>query len=223
MAINLQKGQKIDLRKDTGDRLQNFCIGANWGAIETTSKILFGLASKKETIDVDLDLSCIVIDENNKLYDHLYSPLYNTALLRNYNLPKGKLTTNDGALHHTGDDLEGDKGGDDELDNEIITVDLKRVNPRVSKIFFFLNNVGKEDFSQIPYAKIRMFEGSPERVNSVFASYNVSAEPSFKGKRSLILAKLYKKNDEWKFDAIGDPTDDIFIGQTIQRILKNYL
>ena len=68
-----------------------------------------------------------------------------------------------------------------------------------------------------------MFEGSPERVNSVFASYNVSAEPSFKGKRSLILAKLYKKNDEWKFDAIGDPTDDIFIGQTIQRILKNYL
>ena len=223
MAINLQKGQKIDLRKDTGDRLQNFCIGANWGDIETTSKILFGLASKKETIDVDLDLSCIVIDENNKLYDHLYSPLYNTALLRNYNLPKGKLTTNDGALHHTGDDLEGDKGGDDDLDNEIITVDLKRVNPRVSKIFFFLNNVGKEDFSQIPYAKIRMFEGSPERVNSVFASYNVSAEPSFKGKRSLILAKLYKKNDEWKFDAIGDPTDDIFIGQTIQRILKNYL
>ena len=143
--------------------------------------------------------------------------------IRNYNVPKGKLTTNDGALHHTGDDLEGDKGGDDELDNEIITVDLKRVNPRVSKIFFFLNNVGKEDFSQIPYAKIRMFEGSPERVNSVFASYNVSAEPSFKGKRSLILAKLYKKNDEWKFDAIGDPTDDIFIGQTIQRILKNYL
>ena len=219
MAINLQKGQKIDLRKDTGERLQSFCVGANWGAIE--NKSLFGLI--KNTKNVDLDLSCIVIDENNKLYDHLYSPLYNTALLRNYNLPKGKLTTNDGALHHTGDDLEGDKGGDDELDNEIITVDLNKISKKVSKIFFFLNNVGEEDFSQIPYAKIRMFEGSPERVNSVFASYNVSAEPSFKGKRSLILAKLYKKNDEWKFDAIGDPTDDIFIGQTIQRILKNYL
>ena len=40
------------------------------------------------------------------------------------------------------------KGGDDGLDNEIITVDLNRINPNVSKIFFFLNNVGAEDFSQ---------------------------------------------------------------------------
>lgn len=28
----------------------------------------------------------------------------------------------------------------------------------------FLNNCGKEDFSQIPYASIRMYEGTPERV-----------------------------------------------------------
>ena len=68
-----------------------------------------------------------------------------------------------------------------------------------------------------------MFEGTPDRVRSVFASYNVSAEPSFAGKRALILGKLYKRNDEWKFDAIGDPTDDKFFTQTIQRILRNYL
>ena len=68
-----------------------------------------------------------------------------------------------------------------------------------------------------------MFEGTPERVKSVFASYNVSAESSFSGKRALILGKLYKRNDEWKFDAIGDPTDDVFFGQTIARILKHYL
>ena len=219
MAINLQKGQKIDLRKDSGERLQNFCVGANWGAIESRS--LFGLI--KDTKNVDLDLSCILIDDENKICDHLYSPLYNESALRSFGLPKGMLTTFDGALHHTGDDLEGDKGGDDELDNEIITVDLNKISKKVSKIFFFLNNVGKEDFSQIPYAKIRMFEGTPERVKSVFASYNVSAEPSFSGKRALILGKLYKRNDEWKFDAIGDPTDDVFFGQTIARILKHYL
>ena len=219
MAINLQKGQKIDLRKDTGERLQSFCVGANWGAIE--NKSLFGLI--KNTKNVDLDLSCIVIDENNNFCDHLYSPLHSESVLRKLGFPKGKLTTLDGALHHTGDDLEGDKGGDDELDNEIITVDLNKVAKKVSKIFFFLNNVGSEDFSQIPYAKIRMFEGTPDRVRSVFASYNVSAEPSFAGKRALILGKLYKRNDEWKFDAIGDPTDDKFFTQTIQRILRNYL
>ena len=35
MAINLSKGQKIDLRKESGSELTNFCVGANWGAIET--------------------------------------------------------------------------------------------------------------------------------------------------------------------------------------------
>lgn len=219
MAINLTKGQKIDLRKASGDKLTNFCIGVNWGAIQ--KKGFLGLSTKN--IDVDLDLSCILIDDNNNLCDHIYSPLYNIEVLQQFGLPKGKLLSNDGALRHTGDDLAGDKGGDDGLDNEIITVDLTKVSPAVSKIFFFLNNVGDEDFSQIPYAKIRMFEGTPTRVNSVFADYNVSAESVYTGKKALIMAKLYKRNDEWKFDAIGDPTDDVFLGQTIHRIAKNYL
>lgn len=218
MAINLTKGQKIDLRKDSGEKLTNFCIGVNWGAIEKR-----GFLGMKSSTNVDLDLSCILFDNSNNLCDYIYSPLYNPSVLQQFGLPKGKLTSLDGALRHTGDDLEGDKGGDDGLDNEIITVDLSRVNPNVSKIFFFLNNVGKEDFSQIPYSKIRMFEGTPQRVVSVFASYNVSAESSYNGKKAIIMAKLYKRNDEWKFDAIGDPTDDIFMGQTIHRIAKNYL
>ena len=35
MAINLVKGQRIDLRKTSGATLTNFCVGVNWGAIET--------------------------------------------------------------------------------------------------------------------------------------------------------------------------------------------
>lgn len=219
MAINLQKGQKIDLRKESGEKLTNFCVGVNWGAIQ--KKGFLGMSTS--SINVDLDLSCVLIDTNNNVCDHIYSPLYNISVLQQFGLPKGKLLTSDGAMRHTGDDLEGDKGGDDGIDNEIITVDLSRVGPNVSKIFFFLNNVGKEDFAQIPYAKIRMFEGNPQQVKSVFASYNVSSEAAFAGKKALIMAKLYKRNDEWKFDAIGDPTEDQFLGQTIQRIVKNYL
>lgn len=219
MAINLTKGQKIDLRKDNGDTLTNFCIGVNWGAIET--KGFFGLT--KNVQNIDLDLSCILIDENNNICDHLYSPLYRVEVLQQFGLPKGKLLTSDSAMKHTGDDLEGDKGGDDGIDNEIITVDLSRINSNVSQIFFFLNNAGREDFSQIPYAKIRMYEGTPTKVNSVFASYNVSAEPQYAGKQSIIMAKLYKRNGEWKFSAIGDPTEDTFLGQTIHKIVKSYL
>jgi tellurium resistance protein TerZ len=219
MAINLTKGQKIDLRKDNGNTLTSFCVGVNWGGIE--KKTMFGLSKKTES--VDLDLSCIMFDANKNICDHLYSPLYRVDVLQQFGLPKGKLVSADGAMRHTGDDLQGDKGGDDGIDNEIITVDLTRLNPNVEQIFFFLNNAGKEDFAVIPYAKIRMYEGTPTVVTNVFASYNVAAEPQFAGKRSIIMGKLYKRNNEWKFSAIGDPTEDVFIGQTVQRIVQSYL
>ncbi len=219
MAINLTKGQKIDLRKDNGSTLTNFCVGVNWGGIVT--KTMFGLSTKTES--VDLDLSCIMFDANKTICDHLYSPLYRVDVLQQFGLPKGKLASSEGAMRHTGDDLAGDSGGDDGLDNEIITVDLARLSPNVDQIFFFLNNAGKEDFSQIPYAKIRMYEGTPTRVQNEFAAYNVAAEAQFAGKRSIIMGKLYKRNNEWKFSAIGDPTEDVFIGQTVHRIVQSYL
>jgi len=219
MAINLTKGQRIDLRKSSGATLTSFCVGVNWGAIET--KGFLGLT--KNVTNVDLDLSCVLIDSNNNLCDHIYSPLYKPDLLQQFGLQRGQLVTSDGALRHSGDDLEGDKGGDDGLDNEIITVNLLSLNANVAQIFFFLNNVGKEDFSQIPYAKIRMYEGTPTSVKEVFASYNVSAESQYSGRKALIMGKLYKKENEWKFHAIGDPTEDVFLGQTIHRIIKSYL
>lgn len=220
MAINLTKGQKIDLKKSNGESLTNFCVGVNWGAIESKGGFL-GLSKKVQSID--LDLSCVLIDDQNKIADHLYSPLYKEEVLRQFGLQKGKLETSDKAMKHSGDDLAGDTGGDDGLDNEIITVDLSKINPAVTQIFFFLNNAGKEDFSQIPYSKIRMYEGTPTKVVSEFASYNVSAEGQYANKRSIIMGKLYKKDGEWKFSAVGDPTEDTFLGQTIQRIVKNYL
>jgi tellurium resistance protein TerZ len=219
MAITLTKGQKIDLRKSSGETLTNFCVGVNWGAIET--KGFLGLS--KNVKEIDLDLSCILIDDQNKLCDHLYSPLYRVEVLQQFGLPKGKLLSTDGALKHTGDDLAGDTGGDDGIDNEIITVDLSKVDAKVNQIFFFLNNAGNEDFSQIPYAKIRMYEGTPTRVVSEFASYNVSADNQYVNKRSIIMGKLYKRNNEWKFSAIGDPTEDTFLGQTIHKIVQSYL
>ena len=220
MAINLQKGQRIDLRKTTGATLTNFCVGVNWGAIETKSG-LFGLSKKVK--NVDLDLSCVMFNAAGDICDHIYSPLYRPEVLQKFGLPPGKLQTADGALRHSGDDQAGDTGGDDGLDNEILTVDLSKLNPNVTQIFFFLNNVGEEDFSQIPYAVIRMYEGTPTMVKEVFATYNVSAEPQYKGRKAIIMGKLYKKGDEWKFNAVGDPTEDVFLGQTIHRIVKSYL
>jgi tellurium resistance protein TerZ len=219
MAINLSKGQRIDLRKASGASLIEFCVGVNWGAIETKGGFLgFG----KKVTDVDLDLSAVLLNTEGKLCDHIYSSLYKKELLDKCGLPPGKLIAANGALRHTGDDRAGDSGGDDGLDNEVITVNLALVPANVGQIFFFLNNCGQEDFSQIPYAKIRMFEGTPTKVKEVFASYNVSAESQYAGRRAIILGRLYRRGEEWKFAAIGDPTEDIFVGQTVLRIVANY-
>lgn len=220
MAINLQKGQRINLEKDGGAKLERFCVGCNWGAISTKGGFL-GLGAK--TVEVDLDLSCVMFDAAGNRCDHLYSPLYRHEFLAKYSLPPGKLDTADGALHHTGDDRSGDTGGDDGLDNEIITVDLLKINPNVTQIFFFLNNCGAEDFSQIPYAAIRMFEGTAERVDKVFAAYNVAAEASYAGKTALVMGELYKHNGAWKFNAIGDAYPHPNLGETIKVISEKYI
>lgn len=225
MAITLTKGQKIDLRKSTGEALTNFCVGVNWGAIETMKPGFLGFGQKKVIEDVDLDLSCILVDSNGELVDWIYSPEYNGYLSKN-NFPLGKLATKDGALRHSGDDRIGDVGGDDGLDNEIISVDLNKVNNNVDKIFFFLNiylNPGQNfDFSHIPFAKIRMYEGTPSKVNSVHSNYDIVTNNTYKGNGSLIMGKLYRRNSEWKFDALGEPSNDKIFLETIQRILKNF-
>jgi tellurium resistance protein TerZ len=224
MAISLSKGQKIDLTKSNGESLTNFCVGVNWGAIVTEKKSFWG-GIKREVEDVDLDLSCVLTDSNGEMVDYIYSPDYNGFLQKN-NYPLGKLSTIDGALKHSGDDRKGDLDGDDGLDNEIISVDLSKINPNIDKIFFFLNiylNQGQNfNFSHVPYAKIRMYEGTSTRVNTVFAHYDIATNSSFAGKGALVLGKLYRRNNVWRFDAIGDPTSDKIFLQTLNNILNNY-
>lgn len=226
MTIRLEKGQRIDLEKDNGNKLTKFCVGCNWGAV-----VEKGFLSTK-TIDVDVDLSCLLFDAEGSLVDHIYSPLYRFG---DEDIPKGKLVTNDNALHHTGDDLQGDTDGDDGIDNEIITVDMDLLDPKVNSIVFFLNIYNnddfKGDFSEIPYAYIRMFEptvnneGGKEVVTGVketFAQYDVSTKTECQGMRGLVLGKLYKRNDAWRFNAIGDAFPDAFISYTIKRVIADY-
>ncbi len=226
MAINLQKGQRIDLTKKSAGgaaegTLTRFCVGVNWGALEIEKKRFFG-GTKKVKKAVDLDLSCILLYDDDQRWDHLYSPEYDPRALAKAGFPPGKLISRDGALRHSGDDRTGDLDGDDGLDNEIISVDLTRVDPQIDRIYFFINNATNEDFAQIPFAKIRMYEGTPTRVDNVYATFDVVADPSYRGRKSMIMGKLYKKNGAWKFNAIGDATADRNFAESIVNIIRNY-
>ncbi|WP_442592132.1 TerD family protein [Pedobacter sp. AW31-3R] len=204
MAINLQKGQRISLEKSNGSKLQNICVGINWGAI--VKKGLFGLGSSK--VAVDLDASCAVYNENKQLIEVVYF---------------GNLGSKDGAVKHSGDDRTGDTGGDDGLDNEVITLDFSRLTPNASYVAFVLNSFQGQDFATIPFASIRIYEGTPKRVNEVFATYDIANGAGFAGHVSMVLGVFYKKNGEWKFNAIGEPTKDRKLEQTVQTVTQNYL
>ncbi|OOQ60832.1 TerD family protein [Mucilaginibacter pedocola] len=204
MAINLQKGQRISLEKTDGNKLQNICVGINWGAIE--KKGLFGFGGGKEA--VDLDASCALYDDQKRLLEVVYF---------------GNLKSKDQAVRHSGDDLTGDMGGDDGLDNEVITVDFSRLNPAVNHVAFVLNSFRGQDFGDIPFASIRIYEGTPKRVTEIFAKYDIANGATFKGHVSMVMGVFYKRNGEWKFNAIGEPTRDRKLEETVKTVTQNYL
>lgn len=202
MAINLEKGQRINLEKSNGTKLQNICVGVNWGAIE--KKGFFG--TKKEA--VDLDASCAIYDDQKNHIDSV-----------NFR----KLISNDRAIKHSGDDLTGDLNGDDGLDNEVITLDFSQISPAANHVAFFINSFRGQDFKDIPFASIRIYEGTPTKVSQEFARYDVANNASFAGNVSMVLGVFYKRNGDWKFSAIGTPTNDKKLEQTIVTIQQNHL
>ncbi|SFW87686.1 TerD family protein [Chitinophaga sancti] len=204
MAINLQKGQRISLEKSNGTKLERICVGINWGAIE--KKGLFGLSKTKEA--VDLDGSCVLYNEQKQALEVVYF---------------GNLQSKDRAVKHSGDDLTGDVNGNDGLDNEVITLDFSILNPNVSYVAFVLNSFRGQDFGTIPFASIRIYEGTPSRVTEVFAKYDIAHDAAFAGHVSMVMGVFYKKNGEWKFNAIGEATKDRKLQETVDTVTRQYL
>ena len=194
--INLVKGQKINLAKSDGTSLTKFCAGANWGVLPSGEA-------------VDLDLYAATFDANG-----------NTVEIIGYG---EEWASRNGAILHSGDDLVGDEDGDDGLDNEIVTVDLSRLDARVEKIALFLTSFGGHDFARVPHASVRIYEGTNERVTNVIARYDIGREPSFSGNVVMIMGMFYRYKGAWKFNAIGVPTGDTDYRGAMQSIKRMFL
>lgn len=200
MAISLSKGQNISLEKQ-GNPLTHFCVGVNWGMI--VKKGWF--SSGKEA--VDLDASVGLFNEQKQLVDKVYF---------------GHKRSNCGSIQHSGDDLTGDDS-DDGQDNEVIVVDLNRLPANVQQVVFVLNSFRGQDFKDIPYARIRLFEGKPDRIQQVVASLDIANDAQFAGSVSMIMGKLYRHQGSWKFKAIGEATSDRHLEQTLDTVARSFL
>lgn len=196
--VKLTKGQNVNLTKDgskSTESLGHVFVGANWSAIQ----------SGRDVINVDLDSSILLYDKNKNLIDKVYF---------------GKLVSNDRSIHHSGDDREGDVGGDDGLDNEIISVDLNSIDPKVEYMVSILNNYTHQKFSDIPNIELRIYSNSSGRKNDVqdvLCSYKLDNNSEYAKSESIILGHFYKHNGMWKFSADGLGTSE----RSIDEISKN--
>lgn len=131
MSINLEKGQKIDLKKADGTGLKRIFMGLGW---DPAGGIL-GYGAKS----IDLDASCALFSENKELID--------TVSFR-------QLRSRDGSIVHSGDNLTGAGDGDD----EVINVDLSSVPNNVKSIVFTINSYRGQTFNDVKNCFARLVD-----------------------------------------------------------------
>jgi tellurium resistance protein TerD len=199
MAINLQKGQKISLSKESPGLAKVMC-GLGWDIAQKTGGGVFSRFSASQ--DFDLDASVIAVNEQGKLVAQ-----ENVIYYSNKQHPSGSI------VHH-GDNLTGAGEGDDEQ----VTVDLNRIPSAISKLIFVVtiyDSVGRrQDFGQVKNAFVRLVNATNKQE---IARYNLSGQ-DYANATSMIMAEVYKHNGEWKMAAIGDGFNVSGLGD----ILKMY-
>lgn len=132
MAINLQKGQKINIG------LSKMTIGLGWDPSEGTGQTF------------DLDASAIMIDSTRKLVEEEYFIFYNN------------LVSPDGALTHTGDDPDGKSSDGDDDEAIIIDLDKvdSRVEEILFVVTIEDFERKKQNFGQVRNSYIRIIDNS---------------------------------------------------------------
>ena len=180
MAINLQKGQKISLSKESGSELSKVVMGLGCDAKKTSVGLLKGMfGGGNNNSSIDLDASCVLFDDKNTLVDTVYF---------------GQLKSRDGSILHTGDNRTGEGDGDDEQ----IVVDLDKIPATVKSLVFTVSSYTGQTFDTVENAYCRIVDS---RNNNEIARYTLSAQGSH---TAQIMAKLYRHNGEWKMHAIGE-------------------
>jgi tellurium resistance protein TerD len=130
MAINLQKGQRINIG------LSKMIVGLGWDPNETTG------------FDFDLDASAFMIDKNRKIIDEAYFVFY------------GNLKSPDDALEHTGDDPDGKSSDGDDDEAIIIDLDKVNDKVEEILFVVTIDAAGdrKQNFGQVRNSYIRIVD-----------------------------------------------------------------
>ena len=154
----------------------------------TIKKLFFGLGWDAPTTgrNVDLDANAILFDENKNELGKVW--------FRNKSVA---------GVAHSGDNLTGAGEGDDEK----IVVEPALLAAAVKSVVFTVASYSGHNFTDVKNAFIRIVNlDTGEELAKFLLTEN------FK-ETGLIMGRLYKHNNEWKFAALGLPAN----GRTVEE------
>ena len=165
--VSLQKNQTVSLVKGGRPLLSQVKMGLGWEP---------AFRGK----DIDLDASVIAYGPQRNHIDSCYF---------------GKLSILNGAIKHSGDNLTGEGGGDD----EVIVVDLGRIPQEVTGLVFTVNSFSGQKFTEVAKAYCRLLDAATGEELVRFDLTNAESQTG------VMMAKLVKQfTGEWDMTAMGD-------------------
>ncbi|WP_203338888.1 TerD family protein [Planococcus beijingensis] len=174
MAINLSKGQKVDLTK-SNPGLSKVIVGLGWD----TNKYDGGQ-------DFDLDSSVFLLNSEGKTASEADFIFYNNTIGAG------------GAVEHTGDNKTGEGEGDDEQ----VNVNLSAIPASIEKATFTITihdaETRGQNFGQVSNSYVRIINGD---TNEELIRYDLGED--FSIETAVVVGELYRHGGEWKFNAIG--------------------
>jgi stress response protein SCP2 len=165
--VNLRKNETVSLVKAGKPLLSSVRMGLGWEP---------AYGGK----DIDLDASVIAYGPQRNHIDSCYF---------------GKLSILNGAIKHSGDNLTGEGGGDD----EVIVVDLGRIPQEATGLVFTVNSFSGQKFTEVAKAYCRLLDAATGEELVRFDLTNAEAQTG------VMMAKLIRQfSGEWEMTAIGD-------------------
>jgi tellurium resistance protein TerD len=174
MTINLSKGERVSLSKEAPG-LKKAGVGLGWDTNASDTGAAF-----------DLDVSVFMIGSNGKVPNEQYFIFYNN------------LKSPDGSVESLGDDRTGEGGGDDET----VFVELNTVDPNIQEIVFVVTiyeaENRRQNFGQVRNSYIRIYNNE---TDVEITRYDL--EEDFSRETAIEIGRLYRKDGEWRFQAVG--------------------
>ncbi|AHH18845.1 TerD domain-containing protein [Nocardia nova SH22a] len=169
----LDPGQEVALNHIRDGELSMVRMGVGWDPMKVHGPR--GL----RPLEVDLDASALLF---------VGKTLVDTAYYQ-------QLSSRDGAVRHSGDNLTGDGKGDD----EVITVDLARLPAQVSAVVFVVTSYAGHTFERIRNGYWRLVDGS---TTAELARGNLRGGGAHTG---MVVAKVYRDGSVWRAASIATP------------------